>query len=107
MFNHSNVRVPLALDRWLRRVMVTPDMHRVHHSAFDHETNSNFGFNLPWWDRLFGTYHPQPDAGHDGMIIGLRDLREEKEVERLPGMLVLPFRHKVTGYAINRRPWET
>jgi sterol desaturase/sphingolipid hydroxylase (fatty acid hydroxylase superfamily) len=107
MFNHSNIRVPLALDRVLRLVVVTPDMHRVHHSVLDHETNSNFGFNMPWWDRLFGTYQDQPDAGHERMTIGIRDLRAEKDVDRLPGMLALPFRGKVTGYAINRRNWES
>jgi sterol desaturase/sphingolipid hydroxylase (fatty acid hydroxylase superfamily) len=105
MFNHSNIRLPLALDRVLRLVVVTPDMHRVHHSIEDHETNSNFGFNLPWWDRLFGTYKDQPDAGHERMTIGIRDFRAEREADRLPGMLALPFRGRVTGYAINRRPW--
>ncbi len=64
MFNHSNIRIPLGLDRVLRLIVVTPDMHRVHHSVIPHETNSNFGFNLPWWDRLFGTYLAQPTAGH-------------------------------------------
>jgi sterol desaturase/sphingolipid hydroxylase (fatty acid hydroxylase superfamily) len=106
MFNHSNARLPLGIDRVLRLAVVTPDMHRVHHSIHDHETNSNFGFNLPWWDRLFGTYQPQPDDGHEGMTIGIRDMREETKVDRLPGMLALPFRGKVTGYAINRRNWD-
>ncbi|OGI56505.1 MAG: hypothetical protein A2V58_03530 [Candidatus Muproteobacteria bacterium RBG_19FT_COMBO_61_10] len=105
MFNHANVRLPLGLDRVLRRLLVTPDMHRVHHSIEDHETNSNFGFNLSVWDRLFGTYKDQPDAGHDGMTIGIREYRSEKQVDRLPGMLALPFRGTVTGYAINRRSW--
>jgi sterol desaturase/sphingolipid hydroxylase (fatty acid hydroxylase superfamily) len=107
MFNHGNVRLPLGLDRLLRRFVVTPDMHRVHHSIEDHETNSNFGFNLPWWDRIFGTYKAQPDAGHAGMTIGIRDYRSPKVVDRLDGMLLLPFRGKVTGYAINRRVWES
>lgn len=106
MFNHSNARLPLGLDRVLRLAVVTPDMHRVHHSILDHETNSNFGFNLPWWDRLFGTYQAQPDAGHEGMTIGIRDMRDETKVDRLPGMLAIPFRGQVTGYAINRRTWE-
>jgi sterol desaturase/sphingolipid hydroxylase (fatty acid hydroxylase superfamily) len=105
MFNHSNVRMPAALDRLLRLAVVTPDMHRVHHSVEDHETNSNFGFNLPWWDRLFGTYQAQPGAGHEKMTIGIRDHRDEKQVDRLPGMLLLPFLGKVTDYAINRRTW--
>jgi len=91
MFNHSNVRMPVRLDRVLRWLVVTPDMHRVHHSIEDHETNSNFGFNLPLWDRLFGTYKDQPDAGHDGMTIGIRDLRAPRLATALPGMLWLPF----------------
>ena len=65
MFNHSNLRIPLAVDRALRLFVVTPDMHRVHHSIIPDETNSNFGFNLPWWDRLLGTYRAQPAAGHE------------------------------------------
>ncbi len=105
MFNHGNLRLPLAFDRWLRLLIVTPDMHRVHHSIEDHETNSNFGFNLPWWDRLFGTYKAQPDAGHDAMTIGIRDYRQPRIAADLPGMLVLPFLGRVTGYAINRRNW--
>jgi sterol desaturase/sphingolipid hydroxylase (fatty acid hydroxylase superfamily) len=106
MFNHGNVRLPLALDRRLRWVLVTPDMHRVHHSVEDDETNSNFGFNLSLWDRLFGTYRDQPRGGHKGMTIGIRDHREPREVDRLPGMLTLPFRGAVTDYAINRRQWK-
>jgi len=105
MFNHGNLRLPVAFDRALRLFVVTPDMHRVHHSIEDHETNSNFGFNLPWWDRLFGTYKAQPDAGHEAMTIGIRDYRAPKIATDLPGMLILPFLGRVTGYAINRR-WE-
>jgi len=105
MFNHSNVRVPLGLDRLLRLVVVTPDMHRVHHSIEDEETNSNFGFNLPWWDRLLGTYRDQPRAGHTAMTIGIRGFRDERRADRLPGMLLLPFMGNVTDYAINRRIW--
>jgi len=105
MFNHSNVRMPTPLDRLLRWIVVTPDMHRVHHSIEDDEANSNFGFNLSLWDRLFGTYKQQPDAGHRGMTLGIRGHRNAKEVDRLPGMLLLPFRGKITGYAINRRSW--
>jgi sterol desaturase/sphingolipid hydroxylase (fatty acid hydroxylase superfamily) len=105
MFNHGNLRLPLAFDRMLRLFIVTPDMHRVHHSIEDYETNSNFGFNLPWWDRLFGTYKAQPDAGHEVMTIGIRDFRKPKLASDLPGMLILPFRGRVTGYAINRREW--
>jgi len=106
MFNHGNVRLPVTLDRILRLVVVTPDMHRVHHSVEDDETNSNFGFNLPWWDRLFGTYRAQPRGGHEGMTIGIRTFREDKWCSRLPGMLAIPFVGKVQGYAINRRQWE-
>jgi sterol desaturase/sphingolipid hydroxylase (fatty acid hydroxylase superfamily) len=106
MFNHGNVRLPTALDRWLRWVLVTPDMHRVHHSVEDDETNSNFGFNLSLWDRLLGTYRAQPRAGHRGMTIGIRDHRSPREVDTLPGMLALPFRGPVGGYPINRRQWE-
>jgi len=105
MFNHGNVRIPAAVDRWLRWVVVTPDMHRVHHSVEDDETNSNFGFNLPWWDRLFGTYRDQPRGGQSGMTIGIHGFRDPRQVDRLPGMLALPFLGKVTDYVINRRQW--
>lgn len=103
LFNHGNVRLPINLDRYLRLFVVTPDMHRVHHSVVAHETNSNFGFNLPWWDRIFGTYRDQPAAGHDDMTIGLTQYRDTK-VTRLHWMLILPFVGKVGSYAINRRP---
>ncbi len=92
MFNHGNIRLPLALDRVLRWVIVTPDMHRVHHSVHMDEANRNFGFNLPWWDRLFGTYRSQPRAGHEGMVIGLHGHSALREVARLDGMLALPFK---------------
>jgi sterol desaturase/sphingolipid hydroxylase (fatty acid hydroxylase superfamily) len=80
MFNHANLRLPLSIDRWLRLMVVTPDMHRVHHSVIIRETDSNFGFNLPWWDRLFGTYIDQPRDGHDGMRIGLAQWRRQDEL---------------------------
>ena len=105
MFNHGNIRLPAALDGVLRLFVVTPDMHRVHHSVEDDETNSNFGFNLPWWDRLFGTYRAQPRAGHDAIVIGIRGHTDPREVARLDGMLLMPFKGKVGGYAINRRHW--
>jgi len=105
MFNHGNVRIPRSIDRVLRWVVVTPDMHRVHHSVEDDETNSNFGFSLPWWDRLFGTYRNQPRGGHEQMTIGIRTFRESKWCSWLPGMFALPFVGKVTDYAINRRIW--
>jgi sterol desaturase/sphingolipid hydroxylase (fatty acid hydroxylase superfamily) len=91
MFNHSNVAMPAWLDRALRRVVVTPDMHRVHHSVIRRETDSNFGFNLPWWDRLFGTYRAEPEAGHIGMTLGLPNFRDPGEL-RLDRLLTQPFR---------------
>ena len=106
MFNHGNIRIPAGLDRLLRLVLVTPDMHRVHHSVEDDETNSNFGFNLPWWDRLFGTYRDQPRGGHETMQIGIRTFRTDRWCSWLPGMLALPFVGKIQDYAINRRQWE-
>lgn len=106
MFNHGNVRLPSGLDRFLRWIVVTPDMHRVHHSIEDDETNSNFGFNLPWWDRLLGTYREQPRNGHQGMTIGIRKFRDPKHVAWLPGMMTLPFKGKISGYVINRRQWN-
>lgn len=102
MFNHSNWRIPLAVDRVLRLFVVTPDMHRVHHSVIARETNSNFGFNLPWWDRLFGTYRAQPQQGHEDMTIGLTQFRDPKRLT-LPWMLALPFVGKTGEYPINRR----
>ena len=105
MFNHGNLRLPTQMDGVLRWFVVTPDMHRVHHSVEDDETNSNFGFNLPWWDRLFGTYKNQPRGGHLAMTIGIRGYRDPKQVDRLAGMLALPFHGRITGYAINRRSW--
>lgn len=91
MFNHANARIPEPLDRVLRWIVVTPDMHRVHHSIVWRETNSNFGFNVPWWDRLFGTYRAQPEAGHDGMTIGIEQFRDPREL-RLDRMLMQPLR---------------
>ena len=106
MFNHANARLPVAVDRVLRWFVVTPDMHRVHHSVEDDETNSNFGFNLSCWDRIFGTYRGQPRDGHEGMTIGLHGFRDTKQCSMLPGMLMIPFIGKVKGYAINRRQWD-
>lgn len=105
MFNHSNVRLPRNLDRVIRWIIVTPDMHRVHHSVEDDEANSNFGFNLSWWDRLFGTYRDQPRQGHTNMTIGIGTFRDTKHCTWLPGMLTLPFIGKITSYTINRRQW--
>ena len=90
MFNHSNVRLPLFLDRILRWIIVTPDMHRVHHSVINRETDSNYGFNLAIWDRVFGTYVDQPEKGHAKMKIGLSDWQDERPV-RLVWTLAIPF----------------
>ncbi len=106
MFNHGNVGLPNGLDKWLRFFVVTPDMHRVHHSIEDDEANSNFGFNLSCWDRLFGTYREQPRAGHQGMTIGIRNFRQPKQVLWITGLLSLPFMGKLSGYVINRREWH-
>ena len=103
MFNHGNVGLPPGVDRTLRLLVVTPDMHRVHHSVEDNEANSNFGFNLSIWDRVFGTYIDQPRDGHEGMTIGIHEYREPGQVSLLPGMLALPFVGEINGYAINRR----
>lgn len=102
MFNHGNVSLPVRFDRVLRWLVVTPEMHRVHHSVTPRETNSNFGFNLPWWDRLFGTYRPQPAAGHEGMTLGIDQFRDPREL-RLDRMLVQPFRDDDRSYPLGRR----
>jgi len=96
MFNHGNVSLPPAVDGVLRFIVVTPDMHRVHHSVIPRETNSNFGFNLPWWDRIAGTYRDQPSMGHDAMTIGLTRFLEAKRQTFL-WMLLLPFRETAGG----------
>lgn len=105
MFNHGNIGLPKKLDKIVRWLLVTPDMHRVHHSVEDDEANSNFGFSLTWWDRLLGTYREQPRAGQTAMTIGINKFREPKQVAWLPGMLALPFIGKMSGYVINRRQW--
>ena len=92
MFNHGNVCLPGLTERILRWVVVTPEMHRVHHSIVRRETDSNFGFNLSCWDRLFGTYRPTPAAGHEGMTIGIDQFRDRAEL-RLDRMLLQPFRN--------------
>jgi sterol desaturase/sphingolipid hydroxylase (fatty acid hydroxylase superfamily) len=99
LFNHGNVRIAARFDRVLRWIVVTPDMHRVHHSIVACETDSNFGFNLPWWDRLFGTYRDQPAAGHEAMTIGIEQFRDPVE-QRLDRMLTQPFRDDATTYAV-------
>jgi sterol desaturase/sphingolipid hydroxylase (fatty acid hydroxylase superfamily) len=90
MFNHSNIQIPVSIDHWLRWFIVTPDMHRVHHSVDKIETNSNYGFNIPWWDRIFRTYRPQPSEGHTKMKIGLNEFQGDKVVF-LNWLLVQPF----------------
>jgi len=101
MFNHGNVRIASSLDRVVRWFVVTPDMHRVHHSVVPRETNSNFGFNLPWWDRLLGTYRAQPVAGHEAMTIGLEQYQEQRR-QTLPWMLVQPFVGRTGRYPVGR-----
>ena len=102
MFNHGTVFLPAVIDRILRRILVTPDMHRVHHSIDPRETNSNFGFNLSWWDHLFGTYRAEPRAGHEAMTIGIAQLRAPRELW-LDRMLLQPFRADDGAYSIGRR----
>jgi sterol desaturase/sphingolipid hydroxylase (fatty acid hydroxylase superfamily) len=101
MFNHSNIRIPARIDQFLRLFVVTPDMHRVHHSIHPSETNSNFGFNLPWWDRLLGTYRPQPREGHEAMTIGIEQFRTRRDLW-LDRMLIQPLLGRASGYPINR-----
>jgi len=96
MFNHSNVRLPAPVDRLMRLFVVTPDMHRVHHSVDPKETDSNFGFNLTWWDRLLGTYIAQPAKGHEGMDIGIEQFRTTRELW-LDKMLTQPLRGPASG----------
>ena len=105
MFNHANASLPQTVDCWLRWLVVTPDMHRVHHSVRYEESSSNFGFNLPWWDRLFGTYRAQPRMGHTAMTIGVDAFRPPAE-SRLDRLLLQPFRDTPGQYPINRRHAE-
>jgi sterol desaturase/sphingolipid hydroxylase (fatty acid hydroxylase superfamily) len=102
MFNHGNIRIPQKLDSFLRLLVVTPDMHRVHHSVIIQETNSNYGFNFPWWDRLLGTYKKQPAEGHEHMSIGLSQFRDAQKLS-LPRLLILPFVSDPGRVPINRR----
>jgi sterol desaturase/sphingolipid hydroxylase (fatty acid hydroxylase superfamily) len=102
MFNHANASLPRAVERWLRWLLVTPDMHRVHHSVEYDESSSNFGFNLPCWDRLFGTYRAQPRLGHDAMTIGVDAFRSPEDLH-LDQLLIQPFRNTPGQYPINRR----
>jgi len=100
LFNHANIDLPRPVDRVLRLIVVTPDMHRVHHSVDPRETNSNFGFNLPWWDRLLGTYVAQPARGHHGMGIGIEQFRTRRDLW-LDRMLIQPLRGPASGGALD------
>jgi len=101
MFNHANVKIPESVDRALRWIIATRDMHRVHHSVVRAETDSNFGFNLPWWDRTLGKYRAQPEHGHLVMTIGLNQFRDPSEL-RFNRMLLQPWRGKVGTYPIGQ-----
>jgi sterol desaturase/sphingolipid hydroxylase (fatty acid hydroxylase superfamily) len=101
MFNHGNIKLPPPVDRFLRLFVVTPDMHRVHHSVIIRETNSNYGFNLSIWDRWFGTYLAQPSKGHQEMTIGLSQFRDHKQLT-LPWLLILPLIGDLGKQPINR-----
>jgi len=101
MFNHANLKLPRRLDAILRRLIITPDVHRVHHSIIKQETNSNYGFNLSIWDRLFGTFREQPEKGHDGMTIGLEHL-QQAPTHSLLFMLRLPFNRQIGQYPIQK-----
>lgn len=105
LFNHGNVQLPARLDRLLRRVVVTPEMHRVHHSSLPYETNSNFGFSFPWWDHLFGTYRAQPKLGHLGMTIGLDQFRDPARLN-VGGLLLQPFIEPPDDYPLSRRDFD-
>jgi sterol desaturase/sphingolipid hydroxylase (fatty acid hydroxylase superfamily) len=102
MFNHSNINIPAAIDRLIRLFLVTPDMHRVHHSVVIRETNSNYGFAFPWWDRIFGTYQDQPIKGHNGLVIGLSQFRDLNKQTPLQ-LLLMPFSGDPGRVPINRR----
>ena len=106
MFTHSNIKIPSTLERIVRWFIVTPDMHRIHHSIEENETNSNFGFFMSIWDRLLGTYTKEPEGGHTNMKIGLRNFREPKW-QNLRWLIYLPFVTKVNDYSINRRKKES
>ncbi|MEK9141710.1 MAG: sterol desaturase family protein [Nitrospirota bacterium] len=103
MFNHSNVRMPTSVDGVLRWMIVTPDMHRVHHSIQPRETNTNFGFNLPWWDRLLGTYRDQPADSHERMTLGLKQFRDPARLT-LTAILLLPFVEATGDYPLSNGP---
>jgi len=101
MFNHANASLPRSVESFVRWLVVTPDMHRVHHSVLYDESSSNFGFNLPWWDRLFGTYRAQPRLGHDALTIGVDAFRAQDDLS-LDQLLIQPFQDTTGQYPINR-----
>ncbi|MGH8742483.1 MAG: sterol desaturase family protein, partial [Burkholderiales bacterium] len=102
MFNHANASLPAPVERWMRLLLVTPDLHRIHHSVLYDESSSNFGFSLPWWDRLFGTYRAQPRLAHEAMTIGVDAFRSPAD-SRLDQLLLQPLRDTPGQYPINRR----
>tara|TARA_R100000306_G_scaffold62107_1_gene67042 strand:- start:365 stop:1297 length:933 start_codon:yes stop_codon:yes gene_type:complete len=102
LFNHANIDLPRPIDRLLRWIVVTPDMHRVHHSIDPRETNSNYGFNLPWWDRLLGTYIDQPAKGHREMEIGIEQFRTTRDLWA-DRMLIQPLLGPASGHALDPR----
>jgi sterol desaturase/sphingolipid hydroxylase (fatty acid hydroxylase superfamily) len=106
MFNHGNARIAPRIERWLRWFLVTPDMHRVHHSVEFNETSSNFGFTLPVWDRWLGTYRAQPSGGHEHMMTGVDAFRSEHDL-RIDRLLIQPLLDNPGGYPINRRDEPT
>ena len=104
MFNHANLRLRAPVDRSLRWLLVTPEMHRIHHSMEMAETNSNFGFNLPWWDRMFGTYRDRARLPQESMAIGVKGITGSDQAVKLLGLLALPFAGAGSGYAIGNTP---
>jgi len=105
MFNHANIRLPEKLDATIRLLLITPDVHRIHHSTIPSETDSNFGFNLSIWDRIFGTWQEQPELGHDRMCIGLKEL-QQAPTHNLLYMLRLPLQGKLSQYPSNKEKQE-
>jgi len=105
MFTHSNIKLPSNLEKLVRWIVVTPDMHRIHHSVNENETNSNFGFFISVWDRLFATYINEPKEGQQNMEIGLHGFRQAKW-QNLRWLIYLPFVSSIDDYAINKRKME-
>lgn len=98
LFNHGNVRIYAKLEKWLRFIIVTPDMHQIHHSVKPFETNSNYGFNFSFWDRIFKSYRQDPQGGQQGLTIGINTFRDRKTVMWLSGLLITPFLRQVGDY---------